>query len=103
VLPYKKARDEEDEAHIHPLQLDVIERCLVLWSNENESVLSPFMGVGSEVYGAVRLGRRGIGVELKEAYYQQAVRNIEAAMTSWSDDAGHQQELEFRRDKERAS
>lgn len=79
VLPFKMARDEEDEKHVHPLQLDVIDRCLVLWSNPGEIVLTPFMGVGSEVYGAVRAGRRGIGIELKETYYRQAVRNVEEA------------------------
>ena len=77
VLPYKASRDPEDEKHVHPLQLDVIERCLVLWSNPGENVLTPFMGVGSEVYGAVINGRRGIGVELKPTYYKQAVRNVE--------------------------
>jgi len=77
VLPFKESRDEEDEKHVHPLQLDVIERCLVLWSNPGEVVFTPFMGVGSEVYGAVSLGRRGIGVELKPSYYRQAVKNIE--------------------------
>jgi hypothetical protein len=78
VLPYKESRDEEDEKHVHPLQLDVIERCLVLWSNPGENVLTPFMGVGSEVYAAVQQGRRGIGIELKASYYRQAVRNVEA-------------------------
>jgi len=78
VLPYREARDRDDEKHVHPLQLDVIERCLVLWSNPGETVLTPFMGVGSEVYGAVRNGRRGIGVELKESYFRQAVRNLAA-------------------------
>lgn len=77
VLPFKESRDEEDEKHVHPLQLDVIERCLVLWSNPGEIVLTPFMGVGSEVYGAVKAGRRGIGIELKPSYYRQAVKNIE--------------------------
>lgn len=76
VLPFRCARDEEDEKHVHPLQLDVIDRCLVLWSNPGEIVLTPFCGVGSEVYGAVRNGRRGIGVELKPSYYRQAVRNL---------------------------
>ena len=79
VLPYKQARDAEDEKHIHPLQLDVIDRCLVLWSNPGETVLTPFMGVGSEVYAAVSQGRRGIGIELKPTYYRQAVKNIAAA------------------------
>ncbi len=81
VLPFREARDEEDERHVHPLQLDVIDRCLVMWSNPGETVLTPFMGVGSEVYAAVRAGRRGIGVELKPSYFRQAVRNIEAAET----------------------
>ena len=61
VLPYKKSRDEEDEKHVHPLQLDVIDRTVVLWSNPGERILTPFMGVGSEVYGAVKAGRFGIG------------------------------------------
>jgi DNA modification methylase len=77
VLPYQ-AKDEADEKHVHPLQLDVIERAVVMWSNPGEVVLTPFMGVGSEVYGAVINGRKGIGVELKPAYYRQAVRNLDA-------------------------
>lgn len=76
VLPFREARDEEDEKHVHPLQLDVIDRCLALWSNEGETVFTPFMGVGSEVYSAVRNGRRGVGVELKETYFRQAVKNL---------------------------
>ena len=79
VLPYKEARGEDDEKHVHPLQLDVIDRVLVLWSNPGENVLTPFMGVGSEVYGAVAAGRRGIGVELKDTYYRQAVKNVAEA------------------------
>jgi DNA modification methylase len=79
VLPFREARDEEDEKHVHPLQLDVIDRVLVLWSNPGERVLTPFMGVGSEVYGAVRAGRFGVGVELKPSYYRQAIRNLEQA------------------------
>lgn len=79
VLPYKEARDPEDEKHVHPLQLDVIERCVQMWSNPGENVLSPFAGVGSEVYGAVLNGRRGIGVELKASYYKQALRNVARA------------------------
>jgi DNA modification methylase len=78
VLPFRAAKDTEDEKHIHPLQLDVIERCLTLWSNPGEVVLTPFMGVGSEVYGAVINGRRGIGVELKASYYRQAIRNLDS-------------------------
>lgn len=76
VLPYKEARDPEDEKHIHPLQLDVIERCTVLWSNPKEVIFTPFMGVGSEVYCAVKNGRKGIGVELKPTYYRQAKANL---------------------------
>jgi DNA modification methylase len=76
VLPYKASRDPEDERHVHPLQLDVIERACVLWSNPGEVVLTPFMGVGSECYGAVLNGRKAIGVELKTSYYRQAVRNL---------------------------
>jgi DNA modification methylase len=78
VLPFRDARDDEDEKHVHPLQLDVIARTLVLWSNPAERVLTPFMGVGSEVYEAVRQGRYGIGVELKPSYYRQAVKNLAA-------------------------
>jgi hypothetical protein len=78
VLPYQEARDPEDEKHVHPLQLDVIERAVVLWSNPGEVVLTPFMGVGSEVYGAVLNNRIGVGVELKPTYFRQAVKNLEA-------------------------
>ena len=76
VLPFKQSREDEDEKHVHPLQLDVIDRCLVLWSNRDEVVLTPFMGVGSEVYGALKYGRRAIGIELKPSYYNQAMKNI---------------------------
>ena len=79
VLPFKQARDEEDEKHVHPLQLDVIDRVMVLWSNHGETVLTPFMGVGSEVYGALCAGRKAIGMELKPSYYRQAEKNVEAA------------------------
>lgn len=79
VLPFQDSRDDEDEKHVHPLQLDIIERALVLWSNEGDTVLTPFMGVGSEVYAAVGLGRRGIGIELKATYFNQAVKNLAAA------------------------
>jgi hypothetical protein len=76
VLDARKARDPNDEKHLCPLQLDVIERACVLWSNPGEVVLTPFMGVGSECYGAVLNGRKAIGIELKESYYRQAVRNL---------------------------
>lgn len=92
VLPFKAARDSDDERHIHPLQLDIIERIIVLRSNPGENVFTPFMGVGSEVYGAVRNGRRGVGVELKPSYYRQAVRNVEHATR---EHVTGQDELEF--------
>lgn len=79
VLPFREARGEDDEKHVHPLQLDVIDRCLVLWSNPGERVFTPFMGVGSEVYAAVAAGRFGIGCELKPSYFRQAVKNVETA------------------------
>lgn len=76
VLPYKPARDKDDEKHVCPLQLDVIERCLILWSNPGETVLTPFMGVGSEVFTSVACGRKAVGVELKKSYYRQALKNL---------------------------
>jgi DNA modification methylase len=96
VLPYREARDEEDEKHLHPLQLDVIERVLMLFSNPGENLFTPFMGVGSEVCQAVRCGRRGIGVELKPSYYRQAVKNI--AMDESRDDS-FQEAMEFAESK----
>lgn len=86
VLPYRESREPEDERHMHPLQLDVIERCVVLWSNPGETVLTPFMGVGSEVAGALMNGRKAIGVELKPAYYRQAVKNLQHAMANRTSD-----------------
>ena len=82
LLPYQQARENEEEKHCCPLQLDVIERCLLLWSNPGETVLSPFMGVGSEVCGALVNGRKGIGIELKETYYRQAKRNVQQAVAA---------------------
>lgn len=76
TLQYREARDEKDEQHISPLQMDVVERCIHLWSNPNDVVFTPFLGIGSEVYGAVNLGRRGIGIELKPSYFSQAVKNL---------------------------
>lgn len=77
TLQYRSARDEKDEQHISPLQLDVIERCIELWSNPRETVLTPFMGIGSEVYCAVQANRKGIGFELKASYWRQAVLNMQ--------------------------
>lgn len=79
VLPYVEAKEEDDEKHVHPLQLDVIDRVVQMRSNPGETVLTPFLGVGSEVYSAVTKGRRGIGAELKTSYFRQAVRNLEFA------------------------
>ncbi len=76
VLPFRDSKDEDDEKHVHPLQLDVIDRIVGLYSNPNETVLTPYMGVGSEVYSPVSLGRKGIGIELKESYFKQAVINL---------------------------
>ena len=79
TLQYQTARDSDDERHICPLQLDVIERALQLWSNEGDTVWSPFMGIGSEGYVALQLGRRFIGVELKASYFNLARRNMQMA------------------------
>lgn len=76
VLPFRDAKDEDDEKHVHPLQLDVIERFLDLRTLPGEKVLTPFMGVGSEVYAAVQMGRFAIGAELKPSYFTQALRNL---------------------------
>lgn len=76
VLKYKESKDEDDEKHVHPLQLDVIDRIVDLYSNPGEVVLTPFMGVGSEVYSPVSMGRKAIGVELKPSYYKQAIKNL---------------------------
>jgi len=79
VLEFKKSKEEDDEKHVHPLQLDVIDRLVYLYTNVNEVVLTPFMGVGSEVYSPVSLGRKAIGIELKDSYYKQAVLNLKEA------------------------
>jgi DNA modification methylase len=78
TLNVRVAREAEDERHICPLQLDFIERCVRLWSNKGETVLSPFAGIGSELYTAVKLGRFGLGCELKPSYWQTAVDNLES-------------------------
>lgn len=80
VLPYKESREGNDERHMHPLQLDVIERACVLWTNPGEVVGTPFMGVGSEVYGSLLNQRKAFGCELKPAYYRQAVKNMPSAL-----------------------
>lgn len=79
TLQYRSAREHDDERHIAPLQLDVIRRGVMLWTNPGDVVLSPFMGIGSEGFVSLELGRKFVGVELKTSYYQQAVRNLEGA------------------------
>jgi len=79
VLPFKQTKEEDDEKHVHPLQLDVIDRIVQLYSNPNEIVFTPFMGVGSEVFSPVSLGRKAIGIELKDSYYKQAILNVKDA------------------------
>jgi hypothetical protein len=82
VLSSEIARDEQDEKHVCPLQLDTIERCLELWSNPGDRVLSPFAGIGSEIYCAVEAGRYGVGIELKESYYRQAIKNLRSIINN---------------------
>jgi DNA modification methylase len=77
VLPFRDSREEDDEKHVHPLQLDVIDRIVELYSNPDEVVFTPFMGVGSEVYSPLTMGRKAIGIELKDSYFKQAKINIE--------------------------
>lgn len=79
TLNGNNAREENDEKHICPLQLETIERSIILWTNPGDTVLTPFMGIGSEVYEAIKLGRKGIGFELKDSYFNEAVKNIKKA------------------------
>jgi DNA modification methylase len=85
VLPFRDSKEEDDEKHVHPLQLDVIDRLVDLYSNEGEVVLTPFMGVGSEVYSPVSMGRKAIGVELKDSYFKQAVINLRESSARFTD------------------
>lgn len=86
VLSYKESKDEDDEKHVHPLQLDVIDRLVDLYSNPGETILTPFMGVGSEVYSPVSMGRKAIGIELKDSYYKQAIRNMATVKDRFADE-----------------
>lgn len=86
VLPFRDAREEDDEKHVHPLQLDVIDRLVDLYSNVGETILTPFMGVGSEVYSPVSLGRKAIGIELKDSYFKQAKINLSLAEKRFPDE-----------------
>jgi DNA modification methylase len=76
VLPFRDSKEEDDEKHVHPLQLDVIDRIVELYSNPGELVFTPFMGVGSEVYSPVSMGRKAIGIELKDSYFKQSIENL---------------------------
>lgn len=93
VLPYRGTKEADDEKHVHPLQIDAIERAVVLWSNPGDTVLTPFMGVGSEVYGALVNGRRAIGVELKGSYFRQAMCNVEAVTFGQIAEAGEADDM----------
>jgi len=79
TLQHRSARDEKDERHICPLQLQVIHRALQMWTNSNDLVMSPFMGIGSEGYESIKLGRRFVGIELKKSYWNQSVSNLKEA------------------------
>lgn len=79
TLQRKSARSEQDEKHICPLQLSVIQRCIELWSNPNDIVFDPFGGIGSTPYVAIKMGRRGISSELKDSYFEQMKKNVENA------------------------
>jgi len=94
VLPFRDSKEEDDEKHVHPLQLDVIDRIVELYSNPNEVVLTPFMGVGSEVFSPVSLGRKAIGIELKDSYYKQAILNLKEAEKRFIENA-KQKLIEF--------
>lgn len=82
TLQKESAREEKDEKHICPLQLDVIERCIELWTNDNDIVFTPFLGIGSECYQALSMNRRAVGIELKESYYNQAVANCKGIVSA---------------------
>lgn len=87
VLPFRDSREQDDEKHVHPLQLDVIDRIVELYSNPGEVVLTPFMGVGSEVYSPVSLGRKAIGIELKDSYFKQAKINLDLASSRFDNES----------------
>jgi DNA modification methylase len=87
ILPFRDSKEEDDEKHVHPLQLDVIDRIVELYSNPNEVVLTPFMGVGSEVYSPVSMGRKAIGIELKDSYFKQAKINLSQAKNRFKNSA----------------
>jgi len=85
TLQYQSARDHDDERHICPLQIEVIRRCVELWTNPGDVVLSPFAGIGSEGHVSLQMGRKFVGIELKESYYRQATKNLENALRMTGD------------------
>lgn len=91
VLPFRDSKEDDDEKHVHPLQLDVIDRIVELYSNPGEIVFTPFMGVGSEVYSPVSMGRKAIGVELKDSYYKQACLNLKETVNRFKKSAKQEQ------------
>jgi DNA modification methylase len=93
VLPFRDSKEEDDEKHVHPLQLDVIDRLVELYSNPGEVVLTPFMGVGSEVFSPVSMGRKAIGIELKDSYFKQAKINLAEAAKRFKSNAPVQEAL----------
>lgn len=93
VLPFRDSKEEDDEKHVHPLQLDVIDRLVELYSNPGEIVLTPFMGVGSEVYSPVSMGRKAVGIELKDSYFKQAKLNLAEAGKRFDSNQPIQEEL----------
>lgn len=95
VLPFRDSREEDDEKHVHPLQLDVIDRIIELYSNPGEVVLTPFMGVGSEVFSPVSMGRKAIGIELKDSYFKQAKINLGLASKRFESGLEFKQESLF--------
>lgn len=88
VLKFREAKEPDDQKHICPLQLDTIERCMALWSAEGDTVLTPFMGVGSEAFVAVKNKRKAIGIELKLSYYRQALRNLKSIQNGNQEEEG---------------
>jgi len=90
VMPYKDSKEDDDEKHVTPTQLDVLDRLVDLYSNPDEIVLSPFMGVGSDVFSPVSMGRKAIGVELKDSYYKQAILNLQDASKRFSNKNSNQ-------------
>lgn len=93
VLPFRDSKEDDDEKHVHPLQLDVIDRLVELYSNPGEVVLTPFMGVGSEVYSPLSMGRNAVGIELKDSYFKQSLINIDHSFSRFDDESVGQDEM----------